>query len=111
MSDNDMFEVPRSVLDQLNKLKRENDVLRKKVDQYEVTPNVDLGNESYIIDYCKRSGAMTVWRSWRDTMLKYYREVDEDHMNWFSVPDRDKSLDAYIAYAVVKDFLEWLGEH
>jgi hypothetical protein len=37
-----------------------------------------------------------IWRTWRDQMLAQGREVAPERMEWATLPDRDKALDAAI---------------
>jgi len=64
-----------------------------------------------IREFAKTSGAMQVWRTWRDTMLKQGRQVKPEYMNWVILPQRDIELDAEIAFCVIDDFITWALSH
>ncbi len=66
--------------------------------------------EKFILEYAKINGALQVWKSWRDTMLKQGREVNEKFMD-LPIPERDMELDAQIAADVIDDFLVWVEAH
>ena len=67
-------------------------------------------NDKLIAEYANVNGAAQVWKAWRDTMLSQGRNVDEKFLSW-PIPNRDISLDANIAFAVVDDFLAWAEAH
>jgi hypothetical protein len=62
-----------------------------------------------ITEYCRTNGACRVWQSWLDNMQLQDREVKPEYLFWETLPDRDKTLDANIAYDLINDFLAWLG--
>jgi hypothetical protein len=56
-------------------------------------------------------GAMQLWKSWRDTMIKQGREVSKERMEWDTLSDDDKILDAQVAFDVITDFMSWYMTH
>lgn len=61
-------------------------------------------------EYAKESGAVQVWKTWRDTMLEQGREVSSKFTR-LPIPDPDMRLDARIAQDVIDDFLAWIDAH
>ena len=64
-----------------------------------------------IMNYAKVNGSLEVFRSWRDKMLEQGREVPERRMNYETLSDNDKALDATIAFEVISDYLIWYENH
>lgn len=63
-------------------------------------------NEKLVAEYANHTGAVVVWKSWKEVMLEQGRDVNEKFMQW-PIPARDIELDADIAFAVIGNFLEW----
>ncbi len=62
---------------------------------------------SELEEFCKLNGAREVHRSWRDNMLAQGRGVSPERMEWDTLPDIDKALDARISMDVIQDYLVW----
>ena len=61
-----------------------------------------------ISEYSKTSGALQVWSSWVNMMKAQGRDIKTEYLLWSILPERDKQLDAKIAYDVIEDFFSWL---
>lgn len=68
-------------------------------------------SDEMIARFAHENGAQEVWRSWRDNMLEQGRGVSEKRMNWSTLSQQDKELDANISFDVIRDFVVWWTAH
>jgi hypothetical protein len=64
-----------------------------------------------ISEFCEFDGAIECHRSWRDNMLEQGRSVSKERMDWRTLSQQDKELDAKISYDIISDFLAWAESH
>jgi len=63
-----------------------------------------------IAEFAHKRGARAVWRSWATNMVEQGREVKAEYTTWRTLPQRDRELDANIAFDVIEAFMEWLND-
>ena len=62
-------------------------------------------------NYARVNGSIEVHRAWRDKMLEQSRDVPESRMEYETLSDDDKVLDATIAFEVISDYLAWYDKN
>ncbi len=78
----------------------------------EVLEKAEKANDDDFVKwFSSTNGAAEVWRSWKDNMLAQCRNVTQERLNWDTLPQIDKELDAKIAYDVISDFLFYIKTH
>lgn len=93
------------------------DVYGESIEEAEETARRIISICNWLLDdlsllcFTTQDGAREVHRAWRDTMLAQGREVAAEKMEWETLSEHDKALDALVAHGVIRSFAMWALNH